>query len=134
MEWELFNDKLAYIPAAATHEAGPLPFRLQPDDPILRWQNFLKNPTMPRLVDVEEPPLLGRLWLAFGAVLCGVGLAWIAARHGAPALRGQRPSLQGHGRSLRTRALARKIYEAASPGYHELSRRASEEVMSHYPA
>ncbi len=92
MEWELFDEKLVYIPAAATDEAGPLPYRLQPDDAILRWQNFLKNPTLPGLVDVEEPPLLGRLWLAFGAVLCAVGLAWIAARHGAPALRGQRPS------------------------------------------
>ncbi len=92
MEWELFDEKLVYIPAAATDEAGPRPDRLQPDDAILRWQNFLKNPTLPGLVDVEEPPLLGRLWLAFGAVLCAVGLAWIAARHAAPALRGQRAS------------------------------------------
>jgi hypothetical protein len=92
MEWELFSEKLAYIPAAATDEAGPLPYRLQPDDPILRWQNFLKNPTMPGLVDIEEPPLLGRVWLALGSLLCGIGIAWIAARYGRPALRGQRPS------------------------------------------
>ena len=45
-----------------------------------------------------------------------------------------RPLYKAMGAHSRTRALARKIYEAASPGYHELSRRASEEVMSHYPA
>jgi hypothetical protein len=44
------------------------------------------------------------------------------------------PLYKAMGAHSRTRALARKIYEAASPGYHELSRRASEEVMSHYPA
>ena len=92
MEWELFSEKLAYIAAAATDEAGPLPYRLQPDDPILRWENFLKNPTMPGLVDIQEPPLLGRLWLALGAGLCGIGIVWVAARYGRLAVRGQRPS------------------------------------------
>jgi hypothetical protein len=91
MEWELFNDKLQYIPAAATDEAGPLPYRLNPGDEVLRWQNFLKNPTMPGLVDIEEPPLVGRLWLVLAALLCGAGLLWIAARHGAGVVRGQRP-------------------------------------------
>jgi hypothetical protein len=95
MEWELFSEKLAYIPAAATDEAGPLPYRLQPDDPILRWENFLKNPTIPGLVDIQEPPLLGRLWLALGAGLCGIGIAWIAAR-----------ALQGRRSSWRTATLA----------------------------
>ena len=92
MKWELFNEKLAYIPAAATDEAGPLPYRLMPDDRVLRWQNFLKNPTMPGLVDIEEPPILGRLWLALVALLCGVGLAGLGARHGAAAFGGRRPS------------------------------------------
>ncbi len=91
MEWELFSDRLAYIPASATDEAGPLPYRLTPDDRVLRWQNFLKNPTLPGLVDVEEPPALGRLWLALAALGCALGLAWVVARHGAAALRGQRP-------------------------------------------
>jgi hypothetical protein len=91
MEWELFDEKLVYIPASATDEAGPLPYRLTPDDHVLRWQNFLKNPTLPGLVDIEEPPVLGRLWLALGALVCGLGLAWVVARHGAAAMRGQRP-------------------------------------------
>ena len=91
MEWELFNEKLVYIPSSATDEAGPLPYRLMPDDPVLRWQNFLKNPTLPGLVDIEEPPVLGRLWMALGALVCGLGLAWVIARHGAAAMRGQKP-------------------------------------------
>lgn len=44
-----------------------------------------------------------------------------------------RPLYKAMGAHPRTRALARKIYEAASPGYHELSRRASEAVMADYP-
>ena len=75
MEWELFDDKLRYIPGAATDAAGPLPYRLTPDDNVLLWQNFLKNPTMPGLVDVDEPPVLGRLWLLLATLLCGAGLA-----------------------------------------------------------
>jgi hypothetical protein len=43
-----------------------------------------------------------------------------------------RPLYKAMGASPRTRALARKIYTAASPGYHELSRRASEAVMAQY--
>jgi hypothetical protein len=48
-------------------------------------------------------------------VLCGVGLAWIAARHGAPALRGQRPSLQGHGRSLTDPSASQKDLRSRLP-------------------
>jgi len=44
-----------------------------------------------------------------------------------------RPLYKALGGHPRTRALAREIYAAASPGYHELSRRASEAVMDQYP-
>ena len=46
---------------------------------------------MPGLVDVDEPPVLGRLWLLLATLLCGTGLAWLAFRHGGAAIRGQRP-------------------------------------------
>ena len=42
--------------AAATDEAGGLPYFLTPDDNVLRWENFLTNPTIPGLVEVEAPP------------------------------------------------------------------------------
>ena len=44
-----------------------------------------------------------------------------------------RPLYKALGGHPRTRALAREVYAEASPGYHELSRRASEGVMEQYP-
>jgi leukotriene-A4 hydrolase len=44
-----------------------------------------------------------------------------------------RPLYKAMGGHARTRALAREIYADASPGYHELSRRAAEAVMQQYP-
>ena len=54
--WNHFVDRVDRIPAAATDEAGPLRFFLQRDDNILWWKNFLKNPTLPTLVEVDPPP------------------------------------------------------------------------------
>jgi hypothetical protein len=45
-----------------------------------------------------------------------------------------RPLYKALGGHPRTRALAREIYVAAAPGYHELSRRAAEAVMAKYEA
>jgi aminopeptidase N len=44
-----------------------------------------------------------------------------------------RPLYEALGGHPRTRALAREIYRQAAPGYHELSRRAAEDVMAGYP-
>ena len=54
--WELFNDRIQRVPGAATDEAGPLRFFLVPDDNVLWWKNFLKNPTLPTLVEIAPPP------------------------------------------------------------------------------
>jgi len=54
--WKLFPERVERIPAAATDEAGPLRFFLQRDDNVLWWKNFLKNPSLPTLVDVRPPP------------------------------------------------------------------------------
>jgi len=45
-----------------------------------------------------------------------------------------RPLYKALGEHPQTRALAREIYAEASPGYHELSRRAVESVMARYPS
>ena len=69
--WDLFTDRIQRIPAAATDEAGPLRFFLEPNDNVLWWKNFLKNPTVPTLVDVGPPPgLLVRLagWIAWASL------------------------------------------------------------------
>jgi len=87
--WHHFVDGVDRIPAAATDEAGPLRFFLVPDDNVLWWRNFLKNPTMPTLVDVQAPP---------SSVLRGtVVVSWIALavmgffvlRNGVAAARGK---------------------------------------------
>ena len=64
--WDLFTERIERIPAAATDEAGPLRFFLTPDDNVLTWKNFLKDPTIPTMATIAPPPsLLARVagWL-----------------------------------------------------------------------
>ncbi len=81
LEWELFDDRIVRVPASATDEAGALPYFLFPDDPVLKWQNFLKNPTIPGLVEVQAPPTLGRLWFVLLTLLSVGGLLFLAVRY-----------------------------------------------------
>jgi hypothetical protein len=70
--WDLFSEKIQRVPAAATDEAGPLRFFLAPDDNVLWWKNFLKNPTLPTLVEIASPPGLGMravAWAGWAFVL-----------------------------------------------------------------
>jgi hypothetical protein len=66
MEWDLFNERIQKINAATTDEAGGLPYPLSPDDTVLRWQNFLKNPTIPSFVAVAQPSKANLSLTAFG--------------------------------------------------------------------
>jgi hypothetical protein len=93
MTWELFPERVDRVPAASTDEAGSLPSFLFPDDPVLRWRNFLTNPTIPGLVPVQEPPA-SRPWLPLAAGAAAlIALAILARRH-VPGLRaGQRPPI-----------------------------------------
>jgi len=56
LTWELFSERIQAVPGAATDEAGPMPSTLTRDDNVLRWKNFLLNPTVPTMVGVEAPP------------------------------------------------------------------------------
>ena len=87
--WELFSEKIQAVPGAATDEAGPMPYTLTPDDNVLRWQNFLQNPTIPTMVGVETPPrsytrLLSTVgWggvLALAALLAWAGVRFVRER------------------------------------------------------
>jgi hypothetical protein len=87
--WSLFPERVERIPGAATDEAGPLRFYLVPEDNILWWKNFLKNPTLPTLVDVEPPPsrlLRGAMFASWAglALLC-----LLLIRNGVAAARGR---------------------------------------------
>jgi len=55
MEWDLFSPRIDALPTAATDEAGSLPSTLTPEDPVLVWQNFLTNPTIPVVRRVAKP-------------------------------------------------------------------------------
>ncbi len=70
--WELFPERVEQIPGAATDEAGPLRFFLQPDDNVLWWKNFLKNPTLPTMVEIRPPPstiMRTLMWASWFGVL-----------------------------------------------------------------
>ncbi|HIF01613.1 MAG TPA: hypothetical protein EYG03_16820 [Planctomycetes bacterium] len=56
MTWELFGDRIQQVPTVTTDEAGGLPYNVSPTDPVLKWQNFLTNPTVPAMISIA--PLL----------------------------------------------------------------------------
>jgi len=87
LRWDLFSPRIQRVPAAATDEAGPLPYVLQPDDPVLRWQNFLRNPTLPTLAPVRPPPGPALRALAGVGWVCGLLLAALAVGQGVATLR-----------------------------------------------
>jgi len=82
--WELFPERVDRIPGAATDEAGPLRFFLQRDDNVLWWKNFLKNPTLPTLVEIRPPASIFMrlaMWMSWlGLALVAVLLLRTAAR------------------------------------------------------
>ena len=55
MTWELFVDRIKEIPTVTTDEAGGLPYTVSRDDPVLKWQNFLTNPTVPAMISIAPP-------------------------------------------------------------------------------
>lgn len=63
MTWDMFDDRIQLVPSSAVDEAGPLPTFLEPDYRVLEWQNFLRNPTIPGLIDLPAPPGSLQIWL-----------------------------------------------------------------------
>jgi len=56
MDWDLWSERIQQVPGASVDQAGPLPVILEPDYRVLEWQNFLKNPELPTLVELVPPP------------------------------------------------------------------------------
>jgi hypothetical protein len=80
MEWDVFTEKMQRVPTASVDQAGPLPVILEPDFNILRWDNYLKFPDIPTLVDIQAPPgpiqkisSWGR-WVALGLSLTALAV------------------------------------------------------------
>ena len=80
MEWDLFDDRIQSVPTSATDEAGGLPYILTPDDPVLKWTNFLTNPTLPGQVAVASPPPAWTRWARDAALVVFVLLLIAIAR------------------------------------------------------
>ena len=79
MDWDLFDERIQLVPAASVDQAGPLPAYLEPDVPVLEWQNFLQNPVLPTLADIRPPPTaLQQLLLTLRWILLPGALLWIA--------------------------------------------------------
>jgi len=74
MHWDLFDERVQSVPTSATDAAGGLPYIVSPDDPVLKWTNFLTNPTVPGLVTVEAPPPAWTRWAGYLALLAGLAL------------------------------------------------------------
>ena len=88
MDWDLFNERIQIVPGASVDQAGSLPTFLDPDYAVLEWQNFLKNPELPTLVDVRRPPnaverLLGwSRWALLPLGLVVAGMIGLRGRRG----------------------------------------------------
>jgi len=90
MDWDLFNEKMPKVSAATVDEAGSLPIVLEPDFAVLRWDNYLKSPTLPTLAEIAPPPtrlqkmsVLGR-WMAAALTMLFLFLAvrrWRSGRN-----------------------------------------------------
>jgi hypothetical protein len=93
MEWELFTPRMDRVPSSATDEAGGLPYILAPDDNVLTWHNFLKNPTIPgRLVEVETPASGGSRLLMLAAIVGIVGFWLLLLKYRKSLIRGEQPT------------------------------------------
>lgn len=80
MDWELFSDRIQSVPASATDEAGSLPSIVTPDDPVLRWTNYLKNPSNPGLIDLAPPPQRAGLSVPLLSAGCVILLVVLVVR------------------------------------------------------
>ncbi len=115
--WDLFSEKIQAVPGAATDEAGPMPYTLTPDDNVLRWQNFLQNPTIPTMVGVEAPP---RSYTRLLSTVGWGGVLALAALLGWGGMRFVRE------RAVPRAAAAASVVHAAASGHSFFARRAAD--------
>ncbi len=91
MTWDMFDERVQQVPAASVDEAGPFKALLDPEWADLEWQNFLRNPTVPGLIELPAPPSVSAQWLyrlrwwALGVVVIALTL-WARTQGRASAL------------------------------------------------
>ncbi len=92
LTWDLFGTRIGEIPASVVDEAGGMPSVLTPQEPLLRWQNFLTHPDQ-RAEMVVEPPARRRLRVPLLSVICfAAAFTLVAVRRG-KLVRGARQGL-----------------------------------------
>ena len=103
MEWDIFTEKMQRVPAASVDQAGPLPVILEPDFNILRWDNYLKHPDIPALVDSPASARRdyrkwrpGAQWLMLGLSLLLLVSIFRSRKTGRQACRRDRAGRPGH--------------------------------------
>ena len=72
MEWDMFNDRMPQVPVSAVDQAGPLPSFLEPNYNVLKWENFLKNPDIPTLTEIRQPPSTMQSFSHYGQWIFGL--------------------------------------------------------------
>jgi len=72
MDWDIFNERMSLVPASSVDQAGPLPTFLEPDFSVLKWENFLKNPEIPTLTALRQPPSTLQRFSSWGQWLFGL--------------------------------------------------------------
>lgn len=82
MNWDLWDERVQQVPVSAVDQAGPLPSFLDPEWSVLEWENFLKNPIVPTLIELERPAppwqnLLEKSFPLFGLLLM-LSLWWLS--------------------------------------------------------
>ncbi|MHC4550217.1 MAG: hypothetical protein ACYTEZ_15715 [Planctomycetota bacterium] len=84
MRWELWAPRIRSLPTVATDEAGGMPSTLTPDDPVLTWRNFLRNPSTRALVALDPPRAPTRVpYPSLAAVAAAGFLFWRRRRRAA---------------------------------------------------
>lgn len=81
LSWDLFDERILSVPAAATDEAGSMPSLLSRDDAELRWVNYLKGSDIPAEMEVAD--LKSRLSVPaapLAGILVALGLLVVAWR------------------------------------------------------
>lgn len=92
MDWDLWDKRIKQVPVSAVDQAGGLPTLLQPDWRKLEWENFLTNPYVPALKDIEPPVTKWQAVLYMSLPVTGL-LAVLALIWLARAVRTKQPQL-----------------------------------------
>lgn len=70
--WDLFNERVQKVTGSMIDPAGPYPYDLEPGDNVLKWNNYLKNYTIPTVDKVVVDSAHQGISLPLLSLLCGL--------------------------------------------------------------